>query len=269
MLESPASILREALLVKIDRNPSYSLRAFARDMGVSHAYLSLVMSGKKNLSTGSAIRFAQRLDEETSQRLLTSARENAWQTRASSQARPTKAAAHATNIERFQLELDRFRVLADWHHLAILDLTTLTCFRPEARWVARKLGLKTTQVRLAVKRLVRLNLLVIDERGWTKTHQHLAVPTERADAAVRYFHQGMIQKALEAFESPSDESYSARDITGTTMAINPARIPGAKERVRKFRRSLARYLMRGNCTELYQLNVQLFSLTRRVREGKS
>src|SRR5262249_6676984 len=56
-----ASILRELLARKTSRNPSYSLRAFARDLRVSHTYLSLVMSGKKTLAPKRAILFPRLL----------------------------------------------------------------------------------------------------------------------------------------------------------------------------------------------------------------
>src|SRR4051812_17731490 len=44
------------------RNPRWSLRAFAKQLGVSHSALSEILSGKRALSQKAAVRFAQRLE---------------------------------------------------------------------------------------------------------------------------------------------------------------------------------------------------------------
>ena len=68
--------------------------------------------------------------------------------------------------------------------------------------------------------------------------------------------------AREARKSGKKIDYEARDISGAMFAVNSKRIPQAKKKIEKFRRQLLQFLSRGECDELYQLNVQLFSLTR-------
>lgn len=47
---SPGDYLDSEFKVRKNRNGSYSLRAFARDLGMSHTHLILVIQGRKILS---------------------------------------------------------------------------------------------------------------------------------------------------------------------------------------------------------------------------
>ena len=53
--------LKAQLLLRQARNPRYSLRAFARRLGISPAYVSRVISGKCTLSVQAAHRVIQNM----------------------------------------------------------------------------------------------------------------------------------------------------------------------------------------------------------------
>ena len=54
-------ILNEYFLIKKEVNPAYSLRAFARDLGLPSSNLSNVLKGKQGLSIKSALQILERL----------------------------------------------------------------------------------------------------------------------------------------------------------------------------------------------------------------
>lgn len=58
---SAPGIIRQVFDRRREKNGSYSLRAFARDIDLSPSFLSLFLNGKKNLSLNSAYRIGQRL----------------------------------------------------------------------------------------------------------------------------------------------------------------------------------------------------------------
>src|SRR4051812_39967317 len=66
---SPRLALQRELARRCTTNAGYSLRAFARALGMSHAGLSLVLSGKRPLSRKAAVRIAPLLDLSTDERL--------------------------------------------------------------------------------------------------------------------------------------------------------------------------------------------------------
>ncbi len=51
-----ATILKRGFQARVARNPRYSIRAFARDLGLSHSHLLRLMTGRRRLSVGLATR---------------------------------------------------------------------------------------------------------------------------------------------------------------------------------------------------------------------
>ncbi len=60
-IQKPAEWIKEIYLARKERNPSYSMRAFARDLKVSQAYISLLWNGKRPLSKKVANRMLENL----------------------------------------------------------------------------------------------------------------------------------------------------------------------------------------------------------------
>ncbi len=236
---SEENLLRELLLTRTRKNPAYSLRALGRDLGVSAAYVSLVLSGKKRLSLKRAIQVNQLLGRGV--------------------------LPEAVKSKYLLLEMDRFHVLGQWFHLAILDLTTCSNFQPRVQWVARRLRISTSEVRDAVERLQRVGLLKVDGSRWVKTERLLFVPTKKSEPSVREFHTAMLERARQALSRTEPEEYRRRTISGFTIAANSARIAEAKERVRRFQSELVDFLTEGECDEVYQLGTQLFPLTEKFK----
>jgi uncharacterized protein (TIGR02147 family) len=141
-------------------------------------------------------------------------------------------------------------------------------FKSDEKWVAKQLGITSTQVRRAVRRLIRLGLLVVEDGKWKKAKAKIAFPTESSLNAVRKFHEQMIMKGLKALHYSKQEDFDARDISGITMLINSKRLPLAKKRIQRFRRALSHYLAEGECDALYHLNVQFFPLTYKKRKRR-
>ncbi len=61
-----------------------------------------------------------------------------------------------------EMDLDVFKVIADWQHFAILNLTQVEGFKSEPRYVAKRLGLSIHTVKRCVQRLQDVGLLAID-----------------------------------------------------------------------------------------------------------
>src|SRR4051794_29725601 len=59
---SPRFLLQNELTRRCAKNPRYSLRAFAKALGMSHTVLSLVLSGKRPLSRKAALQVASALE---------------------------------------------------------------------------------------------------------------------------------------------------------------------------------------------------------------
>ncbi len=71
----PADFIRHMWGLKRERNSSYSLSAFARDLGVSQPYLSKILTGKRSLTPKKAyfIGKALKLDDSELLRFIEAA----------------------------------------------------------------------------------------------------------------------------------------------------------------------------------------------------
>ena len=246
----PQKILRAELSKRVRKNPKYSLRSFARASGVSHTVLSLVMNGKRPLSRKAAVKLAGFLSLPPEEQSLF--------TRRPDEANAPKDAAYR------QISLDTFSVISEWYHLAILSLLELPRARFEARWIAHSLSIPESEVRLAMERLLRLELVEeISPGRFRQAGKPLKVENTVSTGATRLFHRQLLEKALEALETVPVEE---RDHSSMTLAIDPAHVPYARKRIQQFRRELAADLeAKGNPEVVYELAVQLFPVSTKLK----
>ncbi|MBI2026763.1 MAG: TIGR02147 family protein [Deltaproteobacteria bacterium] len=157
------------------------------------------------------------------------------------------------------LTIELLHIISDWHYSAILEALLLDDLTEKtSKNIAKKLNLKTHDVRIRCERLLKLDL--IKKKGNTylrKNNGLLATPTEVLNRGLVSLHGQLIRKALVALFHQNIEN---RNITGMTMAVDPKKIPDAKQRIQKFSRELMQFLETGEKTKVYQLNVQLFEL---------
>jgi uncharacterized protein (TIGR02147 family) len=168
------SLLRERLRAGVRRNPRFSLRSFAKQLGIDHSTLSQVLRSKRRLSARALEAVGKRvgLSEEA--------------IRAYSHSRKkTTPKNPPENVRRFHLDLDTFQLLSVWHHYAILELIQIQGFKTDSRWIAHALGSDVADVNIALQRLLRLGLLEmsahdrwIDKSGDAEFHS--AALTEMA-----------------------------------------------------------------------------------------
>jgi uncharacterized protein (TIGR02147 family) len=261
----PAETLRSIFLERKARNPTYSTRAFARDLGMSQGLLSLVLSGKQPLSVKQALKVAVLLElpdvETFMQSVLMALPEDSKAVRLLKRRQASKRHDGSSFVDRHVEQIEETKLISQWYHLPILDLTTNRGFKSDVHWIARRLGIGPIETRDAVDRLLKLGLLERREGKLRKTTQRIQFRTRDSQAAVRAFHKQMIQKALAQLEKSDAESFAAREISSMTIAMPRALWPECQRRIQKFQKELAEFASQGESDSVYQLNVQMFSLT--------
>jgi uncharacterized protein (TIGR02147 family) len=268
MIQAPAyrSYLQAELARRCDRNPRYSLRAFSLALGLSPGALSELLSGKRVPSVPAARRILSRLglEPDRERELLASVE------RARAERNPVlKAGARATRPAAApvaEIDLDAFRIIGDWYHMAILFLTDVEGFQPDPRWISGALGISATEAALAVERLVRLGMLRRHGARLRRAHRDLATSgRDRTTAAHRRHQRQILEKAIHSLEN---EPLENRSNTGLTFAANPARLPEARRMIEGFQRRLCRTMQGGRKTALYQLSLAVFPLQKSPSPAK-
>jgi uncharacterized protein (TIGR02147 family) len=261
------SFLRSALSERMTQNSKFSLRAFARQLDLSPAILSQVLSGKRNFSQQTSFKVSHRLNLNSEQSdyfclLIQYETEKMPELRANLQERINKIKFRYTNKASLpvDLELEQFKLISDWYHIPIVEMTELKNFEFCAVNVARKLGISKLDAQVAIERLERLELIEkVEENCYQKTRSDYVFQSKNINFALNKFHRQMLNKAVDSLVG---QKRSERQIVSNTFSIDPKLLPQACDLIEKFRSELVQ-LFNGSVenTETYHMGLQLFRLT--------
>lgn len=252
------TLLQRKLTECCRANPAYSLRAFAKQLGLEPSFLSKILSSKRSVTPTLISKVARKvgLNPTQTQYYLLKA-----------QRKRTKSALALEKVKYGDLTLDQFQIIADWHHYAILELIEVEGFSGSPRWIARKLGIGKKKAQSALERLARLGLIEIRDSIVRKTGAgHTTVGSAFTAAAFRKLQSQILRQAEVAMRTLPIET---RDQSSITMAVHTDLIDEAKERIKRFRRELCAFLKQDGLPkkEVYQLSISLFPVSRASSEG--
>lgn len=243
--------LQEELVLRCQRNPAYSLRSFAKALDLSPSFLSKVLNGQR------------RITNQVFQKITTSL-----------DLAPTLVAKFEESKEDFSkqdlafngLQLEYFKIISDWYHYALLELTRLDGFKSSPDWIAAKLGITVNQAKAAIDRLLKLELLELRGKELVPTSGgNTTTKNEFTAFAFKKMQDDLLKKAILSLWN---EEFDKRDHTSICMAINPDDIPEVKKRLTKMRREICAYLERPRNkkpTQVYNLSLSFFSLSKESR----
>jgi uncharacterized protein (TIGR02147 family) len=254
--------IKALLADRMARNPRYSMRAMAKQLGLSSTNLCEVLKGKRRFSAESAAKIGQRLELEESEQeyfnllvQLDGSRNPAL--RESLLKRLSTLNPRA--FKPFDLSLDVFRVIADWYHFAILEMTYLD-EELNAKTVSERLGITRLEAELALERLLRLELLEESESGrYRKTQGELLAQSRTPNEALRKFSRQMLEKAIVAQETQGRDS---RISATQTIPFASDALPEAEKIVEECMSKLVQLSKRTpDRTDVYHLGLHFFKLT--------
>jgi len=261
--ESFRDYLKRELEVRMSRNSSYSLRAFARDLKMGHARLSELLSGKKGLSNESAFQIAESLHLNRFEReafLDQVELECSRNERLRERARTRIEERKKMNADRAVLNLDQFKLISDWYHFALLALMEFPDYREDVSWISNELGITAFQAEQALERLARLGLIETRDGRSYPVKDSVATPDGIASEAIRKAHQQLLQKAMDALVLvPVQE----RDFYSYILPIHTKDMPEISTKLRGFFQGLfEEYSKRPAVDRVVSLSSQLVPLTK-------
>ena len=249
---------------------AFSYRFFSKQSGIPSAgFIKLVLDGKRNIASDSMIKFSKGLKHTKEESeffeslvLFTQADKNDQKSRYFEK---------MVKIQRQKnvriLEADQFEYWSNWYCPALRELIGLEHFKEDPSWIAETMIPRITpaQARRALELLQRLNLVERDEQGRLRAKDGaVSSGAEVVSLAVSSYHKQMIQSAMDAIEEIRGKE---RDISSVTMTMNDENMQMVKEEIKQFRRRLLA-LAEDKAHEhnrVYQLNVQLFPLTKKSK----
>ena len=236
-------------------NPRYSMRSFAKFLGINSAALSEILRGKRNLS-------AKHLPAIVSKLELSPTKTQAFE-RSFLEAKSSTPLATATlkKIEQQQILMEDlyYDVIAEWEYFAVLSLFKVKDFKESAPWIAKRLGIETTRAKKVVLNLKKLGLLKRNKGGFLERSQSEFASTQDIPSkALRESHVQSMDCAKQALENLEP---AKRYFVSETLAGDPKNLESAKNLFREFKPKLSDIMEEGDATEVYQIAFQIYPLT--------
>ena len=253
-------VLKKDFENRLKKNTRFSLRSYASKLEMHPSALSRILAGKQDLSPQFGIIIAEKLNlsKEETRRFLHSIVETRKQR--DSEKLGKAIDAPDLSLRPVEVSFDDYKTMACLDAAAILELTQTEDCRNDWTWIAERVGASETRVRDILSAFVNNGVLKIDGDIIRKTNIHTTTINKGQTSELARAHQKeIVERACHALENVP---YEKRVNYGMAMAIDPEKLQVAHERIRKFLGELCDELQTGPCTEVYQLGVQLFPLTK-------
>lgn len=215
--ENSREYLVAELKARILRRPLYSQRAFARDLGLSASSLADFLNGKMSLSVGRIQQISRGLG-------LTIDQTQHWcdLLKSESLKRPKEKELALVRVQaRLQaqeqtIHAEQFKMISEWYHLAFLEMIKIDSKRySDLSYSAEQLGITTGQMRKAVQRLLRFEILTLDQ-GVYSAQKEIRFDSPVPSKTIRGFHKQILKKAADSVEGQNLEE---RFLSSTIFSI--------------------------------------------------
>jgi uncharacterized protein (TIGR02147 family) len=260
--------LKSVLQEKAEINSSYSLRAFAKKLGLSPGALSLILSRKKKLSVERAYEVAKALalDPESTEYFLSLVQLEGAKSEAMKMQYLEKVKnlnpkiKNSKNLKQTILTLEHFKLISDWYGLAILELLSGAVGVWNVKSISKKMKLPKIDVELTLDRLMKLELIEEQADGsYKRVIETLMIESQISNDAIKKYYEGV---HAESLKSVKEQSPSEKVIGAQVFAFDPSQLEEVRKLTDDFLNSLNELAAAGkNKTEIYQAITNIFRLS--------
>ncbi len=265
------TFLSDFYMAKKKRGFSYRAFSIAAGLGAPN-YLKLVITGQRNLSRGTAERFAETcgLGKEATSYFLLLVEFNQASSSEDRAALYQKLSAFQRYRKVHKLELADATYHSTWYLPAIRELVQSKHFREDPEWIARTLvpPIKPVEAQKAIETLLELGLISRSAEGeLCQQDRVLSTGAQTSGVHIRNYHAEMLDRALASMALvPAAE----RDISSLTMCLGPKAMVYLKQRLADLRQELIELCVtEPEPSRVLQLNLQLFPLSQDTAPSSS
>lgn len=257
-------ILTERFQSRISTNPRYSLRAYARDLGVSVALLSGLLNGKKGLSEKTAIIMCKTLNlsrQQSKDFMLSVSIEHSRSPKKREESQKILDLELSRKKSKTVMKDEALKSSANWIHLAILELCDLPSCEHNIKWFANMLKINEIATDRAVRTLLNSGQLAYKNGRYSQTLGETTTAMDVPSPLIKKFHSEVMDRAKQSLFADSTDH---REFQGVTLAFSISDIKEAKEMIRAFQEEFIERFYRTSTKKrnsVYQFSTQLFPLT--------
>lgn len=236
-------LMNEAFESARSRNKAFSLRSFARVLGVSPGFLSEILRNKRDIRPERAVEVAERakVPEQALRRLRVLALDE-----------PGDDHHYVLTGKDVQLLTDPvyYRVLSAF------EVLPHPCTQAD---ILKLLGGDGERLTKTIELLCRLELIEQEGEKLFWLGRNVKTTEDIASEQIRAFHRETIGGVIDSLSLPVEE----REITTVIFAGSEGLMPAAKKDIRKFRELLVENMEGQRSDRVYQLSIQLVPVSKR------
>jgi len=259
--QSPRDFLQSELKRKQSINPHFSLRAYARQLGISPGRLSEILHGKRPITKKQALSVLPKLClSSRDQTAFLDAVDQFRMKRKAIKVQQSHLKKQIADVK--DLSHDAFMAIAEWQNFAIYSL--LECVwksEKTTQAIAKKLGLTLDNAQNSLERMERLGMVEKSLSGeWNQIKNSWIYSVDSAA-----FRKAHVERLLIAARAVEEVHKDEREIAAVNLAFNRAKLPKAKAMIQKFWKDFAAEMEIDPGEDVYALQVQFYPLTNGIQ----
>lgn len=249
-----------------EADPMFSFRFFSKQAGFgSPNYLKLVMDGKRNLSFDAIAKFAKglRLDNHESEYFRYMVEYNQCDQE------PKKKVYEAKLLylrELFKVKTlipELYDYYHEWYHAAIREIIHKGAVKNDPATIGASLvpQLSETETAGSIALLKKLNFVVESNDGMLTATETKEPDSTSAAMAQKIYYEQMAELAAQSLYTQGPDT---QDFESITISLPQDKVGELRAKIQQLVKELGTVHSGNTGDAVYQLNVQLFALTRQV-----
>ncbi len=232
-------ILKDIFVQRVSNNPSYSLRAFARDLDLSVSYLSEVLTSKKILKATYIDQIILKLNlDENSATIF----------------KESCLFENQGKSSLKEISKEDFNDINDPLVFALLSTFFLEDFVNDIDWISEKLRISQEKCHQLINALVEKDILEIKDGQITRKSLNYIVKNFSNPEKLREFHQKCLFQIDQSLTNMPSEKIHLNHLS---FAINPDKMSTFREKTDKYLDEIEKLMETGPQKDLYSLAVYL------------
>ena len=245
-------LLKKIYAEKKGKNAKFSMRAFARKIGISQGRLSEIMSGKRNLTLRVAQKFvsACQLNQNEQKKIY-------------DLVRAQKHLKTKKIVERRFISSEDFEKICHWPYYALLALIESSGIDTTVDEYAQKLQIEKIILIEMLKQLEKIAMIKNDHGCYSLVEESTITTQDVLSHTIQKFHQELVVFHLSQMEKiPID----LRMVESLILPFSINKVPQAKRMVRHFLEEFQKKFGHSKGEDVFGISL-LFSPLNRLKES--
>jgi len=259
-------ILQTEFQQRKQKNKKYSLRAFAKFLGVSHALLSLVFLKKKGLSLKMADKISTKLTlSHLEKSIFINSVEKCFSRSAKKKTKASQALSELHKQKKYKsLTQATMSQIDHWAYVAVFE--AIYCKKAQTtKELCFFLDQKPSMIIKVVAYLQEISAVTEENGKFLALSSSLQTTNDIPAKAMVNYHISMAQKAIDSIQR---QPVHMREFQNAILTVNHESMGEAKKMIRNFIHDFnTRFYVDNDTSQLYSLFVSFFKMGRVNRES--